>query len=73
MCTEICSGEGEEAQKSSAGVTFLCSNCSCPLYDEKYDDDTLLTLHLSRYREACDHDSQIWEVKIKSFNPYCGA
>jgi len=55
--------------KESIGVTFLCSSCSCPLCDEKHDEDVLLTLNLSRYREAYGQDSQIWEVKIRFFNP----
>ena len=64
MLAGIYSGKEEKAQESKIGVTYLCGSCSCPIYDETHDEDILLTLHLSRYREAYGQDSQIWENKI---------
>lgn len=39
-------------------------------YDEKHDEDILLTLHLSWYREAYGQNSWIWESKIVCFQPF---
>lgn len=70
MQVVIYSGEEEEAQESYILGWPLFVVAAPVFYDEKLDEDILLTLYLGWYREAYGQNSWTWESKTVRFQPF---